>query len=112
MRRIMQAETVAVAKPAVHLNSGDKILAAETTALCRSLQCQGTAGTQGITELPRIAAGQVLSNDGVFNSVPSLVDFRKQQLKFQFLIVFFPRDSVDVPIGGVAVVTFYLFHAF
>src|SRR6267154_3554554 len=89
MRRIMQAETVAVAEPAVHLNSGDKILAAETTALCRGLQCQGTAGAQGIAELPRIAAGKVLSSDGVFNQVPSLEGLRKQQLKFQFVIMFF-----------------------
>src|SRR5258706_13759033 len=57
MRRIVQAETVAATKAAIHLKSCDKILTGETAPLCRGPQSQRTAGPDGIAKIPRMIPG-------------------------------------------------------
>ncbi len=55
MGSLVQTETVGVAQAAIHLDSGDKVLAAEIALVGGCFQRQWVAGANGIAKLSRIA---------------------------------------------------------
>ena len=103
---VVEAEAVSVTEAAVHFNSGYEIFGAKTATLGRSLQRQRPAGADRVTELPGIAAGQVLDGDGVLGKIPSLEILRQNQFELEFMIVFLARDGVRVGVIRLAIVAF------
>ena len=104
--RVVQAETIAVAQAAIHLEPGDKILGTEAAALHPSLQGQGTTGADGVAEFPGISARQVLGGEGIFGDIPAFEIPRQQQLELQFMIMLLAGESIRIGIVRSHVVAF------
>ena len=90
----MQAEAVAISESAIHLNSGDEIFRAETASVDGGFQGQRTTSADRITELPGITGREILGGDGIFGNIPTLESLGKQELEFEFVIVFFAGERV------------------
>src|SRR5580700_4149601 len=103
MRRVVQAETLSVTKASVHFYTGNEIFRTEITVVGPGFERKGTAGAQGIGELPGFARQQIFGNDGIQGDVPSFECARKQKLHFQFVIVLFAQDGVGLVIVGFCV---------
>src|SRR5258707_785259 len=69
MRGLTQSKVVPVAQAAVHLNSSNKILQAEIALVRGAFQRQRTAGSQGVSEFPRLIR-KILHGQGVLREVP------------------------------------------
>src|SRR5579864_8159931 len=107
VRGIGQAEAVAVAEAAIHFNSGNEIFTAEVTAVDRSLERQRTAGPKGISELPGIAAGEVLHCQWIEGEVPAIVRAGEQHLDLEFMIVSLARDGIGYGVVRLDIVAFH-----
>src|SRR5713226_3281181 len=87
MRCMVEAKTVPVTQAAIHLNSRDKVLRAESAALRGSLQSERTAGPEGIPEFPR-GIRKVLGSEGILREVPALECAGQDELQLDFMKVF------------------------
>jgi len=110
VRGVMQAETVAVSKAAVHLQSGNEILGAKVAAMDRRLQAQRTADPEGIAKFPGLTRRDILGDDGVLGDVPTTEGFREQEFGFDFVVVLLAGNGIRVKVVGFDVVTFDLFE--
>src|SRR5215472_10933258 len=107
---VWQTEAVKVAKASVHFNSGDEVLAAQIAMVCRGLQREWPAGADGVSELPRIAPGEVLGGQRIQREVPATVPAREQELALEFVVVLLTRDSIRHGKVRFNIVTFYFFQ--
>src|SRR5215470_462111 len=110
VRSLPKTKAVPIPQPSVHFHPGDEVLPAKTAPLCRRFQCQWTANSDRITELPRITSGQRLRSKWIQCEVPSVVRAREQQLQFEFVIMLLPQNCVRNSLIGLDVVPLYLFQ--
>src|SRR5436305_11596346 len=87
-----------IAEAAVYFDSSSEILRAQGAALGSRLERQRAARTDGVTELPRLAGGDVLGDNCVLGNIPAMECFRENQLGFEFVLVFLTGFGVG---GGV-----------
>src|SRR5215831_18780204 len=110
MGGVWQPEAVAVAESAIHFNSGDKVFAAQIAVLGGSLKRKRPARADGVAELPRIAAGEILYGKRIDGEVPSLVSAGEQQLELEFVIDSLTGECIGRSVIGFHVVALDFFH--
>src|SRR5215831_13819334 len=104
VRCVMEAEGVAVAQAAVHLDTGNEFLCAEDALPGAGCQFEGTAGGNRIAKLPG-AVGQVLLKNQILAEVPALVVAAQDQLQLDFALSFLAGNGIAIGKVGNAIMT-------
>src|SRR6267378_7088584 len=106
MRSISQAEAMAIAQAAVHLDASNKVLRAKAASLGRGGQLQWAARAKCVTEFPRLIR-EILGRDHVFADVPSFEGAGQDEFEFEFVNMLLASYGVGSKKIRCDVVTFY-----
>src|SRR5260370_26100952 len=87
MRRIVKPKTVTFAQAAIHLDPSHKVLRAQSATLWRRLQCERSAGPEGVAEFPR-RVREGLRGKRVFGEIPAFEAAGQNELQLHFMDAF------------------------